>query len=306
MAAALVSTLYFRFMARGAIPDPSPLLESLLARADQLGRVTDWRADVFRVFAPCHAAIVDPVVAAPVAMFAAHGAIKGAWVCMATPVRYTADMSSVRLPREGILRLDAPAAAALAGDFNRVWRDSGVSMQVGRFADLFCTFDAPMSVVTHDPEIVLDRYIEDFLPHGTDAHRLRRLMSEMEMWLFEHAATRAPAMRPGQIPNGLWLWGGGTPLRSVPAPDLHAAGEDALFNYYSGDVSQGGVVIAPRPGSEAWRDALAQWLAPALAGLKSGRLTRLLLSADDRCFAVSSRSQRRFWRRRRLWTEHFD
>jgi hypothetical protein len=213
-------------------------------------------------------------------------------------------MSNVRLAPDGILRLGVAAAAALALDFNRVWRDSGICMQVGRFADLFCIIDAPLNVATYDPEGVLDRHIEEFLPQGPDAPRLRRLMSETEMWLFEHAALGAPA-GAAPVANGLWLWGGGAVRTVAPLHDLKCAGTDAVFSYFGGDVSRGGVVAAPSPGSAEWLAAEAQWLQPAVSGLKSGRLTRILLSAADRCFTVRSSSLRRFWRRQRPWNEYF-
>jgi hypothetical protein len=300
-----VSSLYFRFTARAAAAHASPLLERLLARADSPTVVTDWRADALQ----SQASAVEPFAAAPIALFAAHGPSSGAWACIATPVHYTAEMSNVRLAPDGILRLDAAAAAALALDFNRVWRDSGICMQVGRFADLFCIFDAPLSVATYDPEGVLDRHIEEFLPQGPDAPRLRRLMSEIEMWLFEHAALGAPARgapaRAAPVANGLWLWGGGGMRTVAPLHDLKCAGTDAVFSYFGGDVSRGGVVAAPSPGSAEWLAAETQWLQPAVSGLKSGRLTRILVSAADRCFTVRSSSLRRFWRRQRPWNEYF-
>jgi hypothetical protein len=193
----------------------------------------------------------------------------------------------------------------LALDFNRIWRDSGIAMKVGRFADLFCIFDAPLRVSTQDPEAVLDRHIEDFLPQGADAPRLRRLMSEIEMWLFEHAAAGASQARHSSTANGLWLWGGGA-LRTAPALlDLRSAGEDAMFSYFNGDVSRGGVVVAPRPDSAEWPAAEARWLEPAVTALKSGQVKRLLLSGDERCFTIRAANLRRFWRRDRPWTEHF-
>jgi hypothetical protein len=264
----------------------SPLLDRLLARADDFSVVIDWRADA--------AAAQEAFAAAPIASFAAHGAVEGSWICLATPVHYNAEMSNVRLARDGILRLEDSAAAALAADFNRVWRDSGVHMRVGRFADLFCIFDAPLRVDTHDPEAVLDRHIENFLPVGPDASRVRRLMSEIEMWLFEHAAARGSPGRNTPSVNALWLWGGGAPRTSAALPGLMTRGEDAVFSYFHGDVSHGGVVIGQM-----------QMLEPAVESLKTGRIERLFLSAADRCFSIRASNLKRFWRRARPWREHF-
>ena len=281
-----MSSLYFRFKARGDGSD-APLLSRLLTRADNFSVVQDWRVEALGL----------DVAAAPLALFAAQGVVSGAWVCFATPVHYTAEMSNVRLRQDGILRLGEPEARSLAADFNQVWHDAGVSMTVGRFADLFCLFEVPLQVTTQDPERVLGHHIEEFLPTGPDAARLRRLMSETEMWLFERA-------RPAVV-NGLWFWGGGAVRTSPDLSNLKTAGEDALFNYFQGDVSQGGIVAAPEPHSAEWPAAQVRWLEPAVAALKSGRIDQLTLSAADRSFRVTASNLRRFWRRDRAWREHF-
>jgi hypothetical protein len=280
-----VSSLYFRFNAHG--DGSAPLLSRLLSRAEPSSVVSDWRSQALGHDAP----------PAPLALFADQGGIDAAWVCFATPVHYTAEMSNVRLRQDGILRLDEPDARALAADFNRVWHDAGVSMVVGRFADLFFVFALSLQVTTHDPDQVLGHHIEEFLPTGPDAGRLRRLMSEIEMWLFER---RSPA-----LVNGLWLWGGGGALTSPQHANLKTAGDDVLFNYFHGDVSHGGIVSAPKPGSSAWPAAQSRWLEPAVAALKSGQLSELLISGADRCFRVRASNLWRFWRRDRPWNEHF-
>jgi hypothetical protein len=301
MSGALLTSLYFRIRAAAAAPQSWPLLERLLARADAKVPVTDWRADAIRSQTLSGQALSpEPFAAGPVALIAAPGQVDGAWACIATPVHYTAEMSNVRLARDGILRLDAERAAALALDFNRVWRDSGIHLGVGKFADLLCIFDRPLAVATQDPERVLDRHIEGFLAQGADAPRLRQLMSEMEMWLFEHPAMGKPS-RGAKPVNGLWLWGGGVTRGAALPEGLNCSGEDAVFSYFGGDVSRGGIVIA-----NGGANAAARELEPAVGRLKSGELERILISAGDFCYAVSRRGLRRFWRRgRRPWNEYF-
>ena len=98
-----MSAQYFRFSARPpAAPRRSLLLEQLLARADNFAHVNDWRVDAFRVIAP-QAATMPAVAAA--ALFADRGAMQAAWVCIAAPVHYLAEMSNVRLSPDGLLAL---------------------------------------------------------------------------------------------------------------------------------------------------------------------------------------------------------
>jgi hypothetical protein len=311
-----VSSHYFRFSHRSAAaPHRSPLLERLLAGADACTPVTDWRADAFRVIAPQIGTVPGPGAVPGVgaaALYAERGRVDAASVFVATPVHYVAEMRDVRLAADGILSLRQSEAEALAADFNRVWMDAGVRLVAGRCADLFCLLDEAVSVTTCEPEDVLDRHIADHLPRGAAAPRLRQLMSEMEMWLFEHPVNRtrlAEAATP--VLNGLWLWGGGPALASLPPVSGWSAGDDVFFKAFAaapdlaGGAASGVVVTAAEPGTHGWRDVESRWLEGSLADLRSGRIARLDLSAGKRCFSVSRRWNWRFWRRHRPWWESF-
>jgi hypothetical protein len=310
-----VSIHYYRFTRRGAgSPQRAPLLERLLARADTSTVVADWRAEAFRLIAPQSAM---PGVGAA-ALCAEQGLIDAASVFIATPVHYLAEMSNVRLAAHGILSLSRAEADALAADFNRVWHDAGIRLvsgrsQTPRAPDLFCVTDRVLDAVTRDPEDVLDRHIEDYLPAGPDAPRLRRLMSEIEMWLFEHAVNRTRAADAAPAVNGLWLWGGGPALASLPPVEGWTAGEDPFVTAFgtrpelpsAANPASGVVVIDAEPGTDAWRDAESRWLERSFADLRAGRIARLVLSAGDRCYSVRGRWNWRPWRRRRPWWEFF-
>ena len=303
-----MSTHYFRFTRYGAVNrQRSQLLERLLARADESTAVTDWRADAFRLIAPTMTSM--PGVGAA-ALYADIGAVDAASVFLATPVHYVAEMSNVRLPADGILSLGQTEADALAVNFNRVWNDAGIRLLAGRSADLYCLVDQALDLTTHDPEEVLDQRIENHLPTGTAASRLSQLMSEIEMWLFEHAVNQSRTAKAAAVVNGLWLWGGGPPLTSLPPVDGWTAGDDPFFSAFAGrretsGAASGVMVTAAEPGSAEWRDVESSWLERSLADLRSGRIARLDLSAGGRCFSVGARWNWRRWRRHRPWWEHF-
>lgn len=312
-----MASQYFRFLARGAASCRAPLLERLLARADDWAPVADWRAEAFRVIAP-QAACMPAVAAA--ALRDDRGAVDtvavdAAWVCVATPVHYTAEMASVRLSADGMLALSPALAETLASDFNRIWQGSGIRMMaaVGTApvsAHLFCIFDRALEVLTRDPEDVLDRHIEEFLPTGADSARLRQLISETEMWLFEHAANRARTQSGLPVINGLWFWGGGAPIASLPAVQGWAAGDDLFFNAFSGPregkFQNGVAAVGCAPGSDRWPEVESRWLRPAIDQLRAGRIERLQVCAADRCFTLTARALRRFWRRTKPWWESFE
>jgi hypothetical protein len=316
----------------------SALLERLLARASAPIPVADWRREAFAVIAG-DGAVMPAIARALLADDAVVGA--GAWVCLATPVHLVAGMSSVTLPEAGVLALSVAEAGALASDFNREFVGAGVKMLVRETAQaraagpmraaaqarevgsvrevapapgglLLCVFDRVLDVATQTPEVALGRDVFEYQATGSDASRLRRVMSEMEMWLFDHAVNRARASRAMLPITGLWLWGGGPAKTPLPAVHGWVSGGDTFFSAFGdlagfpGEGGAGVVVNAERPGDGDWPEAESRWLIPALAALRAGRIDRIELSAADRRLTVRKGFGRRWWRRPRPWWESFD
>ena len=251
-----------------------------------------------------------PPIAAAV-LHASGGPMAGEWVCVATPVHFLAGMTSVTMPDGGTLDVSRSDIEVLAVDFNRVFGGGGVRLRVARSGVLLCAFDEALQVTTHDPEDVVGRDVFSFQPEGTGARRLRRLMSEIEMWLFDHDVNRTRAAHALPPITGLWLWGGGSMLSAMPAVHGWTAGEDPLFaaffveTEFPSEASCGVVVCTECPGSAAWIDVERRWLAPTIASLQSGRIDRLELSAGRQCFTIGKGFGRRFWCRPRPWWESF-
>jgi hypothetical protein len=304
------STRYLRFTANSAAsPQRCLLLERLLARADASVPVDDWRADAFRVIAS-PGALMPGVAAA--ALYADCGAVPGATAFIATPVHYVAEMNNVRLSAAGVLSLSASEALALARDFDRLWQDAGIRLLAGRGGALYCVTDRPLPATTQDPQQIQGRHIADHLPAGPAAPRLRQLMSEIEMWLFDHPVNRARAAAAQPAVNGLWLWGGGAALASLPPLEGWTAGDDLYFKALGAGMPEeraslgsGVVVIGAAPGTARWGDAESRWLERSAADLRARRIAGIAFSSGNRRFRVNARSRWRFWRARRPWWEYF-
>ena len=164
----------------------------------------------------------------------------------------------------------------------------------------------PAQIARDDADDVGDVFRREADPVGADvdgAARLRQLMSEIEMWLFEHAVNGARTAGAAPAVNGLWLWGGGPALTSLPAVAGRTAGNDVFFRAFESRpglphaAASAVFVIDAEPGTDQWRDAESRWLKSSVAALRAGRIERLVLSAGTRCFSVSARWRRRFWRR---------
>jgi hypothetical protein len=196
--------VYFRIAARG-IPAAlrAPALERLLARADPTGG--PWRTEAFRAIA---ADGEDPPPIAVAQWRASGHTLEPGWVALATPVHLVAGMSSVCLPTDGILELDASEADTLAAGFNRAFGGQGARLARGLGSGLLCAFDERLAVHTTPPDEALGGDIWPHQPRGEGSAALRRLAAEIEMWLFDHAVNAARRARGVPVISALWLWVG--------------------------------------------------------------------------------------------------
>lgn len=236
-------------------------------------------------------------------------------------MRLVAGMSSVHLPADGLLEIDPSEADALASDFNRSFAGGGSRLVRGSGSSLFCVFDAPLTADMTPPDEALGSDVWAHQPRGQSSAELRRLGTEIEMWLFDHELNAARRARGLPLISALWLWGAGALGAPLPRVAGWAAGDDALFSAFDrrsqypraagagaggSDASKSGVVVmAAWPGTAAWQDSEHRWLMPALDDLKAGYLSGIEISAGDSSFSLSARGLRRFWRRSRPWWQSF-
>jgi hypothetical protein len=219
-------------------------------------------------------------------------------------------MVSVRLPANGLIELTAAEALHLAQEFNRAFGDGAQRLIAAPSGRLYCVLEAATSSVTSDPLAVRGRDIGPRLPAGPDGARLRRLMSEIEMWLFEHALNRARVSMDAMPITGLWLWGGGAPLAQLPQLNGWTAGSDVMFGVWPGEQSfprqprSGIIVLDAEPGTAAWRTVERTWLVPALTALRAGRIRQLDLGIGEQQLVLHAGWSLRFWRRARPWWEY--
>jgi hypothetical protein len=183
---------------------------------------------------------------------------------------------------------------------------------------------------THDPARLLDSDIGHALPGGsTAAGELRRLGTEIEMWLHSSPVNAAREKAGQRRISSLWLWGGGA-LRThaiganaFEERQFHLRGEDdhvqALHNLLCAETphpvpgrfeeltgeGQHYVELAPMSGNpqSALPELDRNWFAPARTALSAGALGELRIVANDRQFVIGARARWKFWRRRRNWLE---
>jgi hypothetical protein len=177
----------------------SAALERRLARARHRSLAeSGWRSWLAQ-------ALGHPEIAGqPPARFASGE--PGAW--FATPVHLVAGVDHVQMAARGWLRLSAAECEALARDFAAVFSMPPLTLQPAGAEGFVLRGMVPTDAVTHDPARVLGADIAPGLPAGSGASLLRKLGSEIELWLHDHAVNRARVARAERPVTTLWLWGG--------------------------------------------------------------------------------------------------
>ncbi len=148
-----------------------------------------------------------------------------AWI--ATPVHLIAGLTSLHLDRRSILRLPTADLESFANDFNRTFAGSDLFLQPLPSGDFLLHGPATLTGSTTEPARALAADLEASLPKGTDAKPLKRLGSELEMWL--HATPHNEVrQRRGEVPvSALWLWGGGPHIAFDARPSTNATSQSA-------------------------------------------------------------------------------
>jgi hypothetical protein len=269
-------------------------------------------------------------IEAPVAPLAALGAGMdpgGRFVIRADPLTMRVTHDDVRIDAR-VDDLDAAEAGELRAMLDAHFGAEGLAFHAPRPDAWFATSAVVRPVAATPLEAAIGRPLRPCLPHGIDAARWRRWLTEAQMLLHEHplAARTHPV-------NGLWFSGGGTtgasfPDPARPEPAARAPGASTTVVADAGrdaDVARGLAALARHdvaplrgladalaanqgaarlvvvlrrvdPGSDA--SSACAPVGEALRALDSGFIGGMRLVADGRGVAASwSTAKSSFWRR---------
>ena len=296
-----------------------PHLDWLLRFAGRVDRVRDWRswlsADLGRVD------LARMTVAQACAQGLPDSLSSNAW--LATPVHLEARIDHVRLADRGLLRLTADERDSWRQDFTRAFGPEYALHDSGERGFLLSGASASR-VASVDPARLLDADIGRALPTGPSAGELRRLGTEIEMWLHGAPGNTARELQRQRRISAFWLWGGGESMPVNVNTSPHAAprffGGDAYLSALAGspvpappvsfaalDAGESRCVVELAPMSGTKGESLAaldsNWFGPAREALNQGGLDSLDLIANDRWFRISTGSGWRIWRRRSSWLD---
>jgi hypothetical protein len=252
-------------------------------------------------------------------------------IWFATPVHLIAGLTNLHLDRRSVLRLPEHELAQLTDDFARVFGDSEFSMEPTSYGILLMRARSAIEAATTEPARAAVGDLQTSLPTGPNGAVLRRLGAELEMWLHGHPINQQRSTR-GELPlSTLWLWGGGPSqnIQSARAPSRqsdvgfgsdpyfmglwHIEGSERLAlperlpNFSSHPRAQRMALILEAISVlhanpqwtmfEALADLDRRFISPALAMLRSGEVSTVILLANDIELRIGRRDHLRFWRR---------
>lgn len=301
---------------------PLPALSRLLGRGRRwsLPGEEAWQADMFD--------LDEPLPAAALRLLGDGGWPGDAtWLCL-DPVHLRVAERMIIVDDPSRLALTAEEDAALRQAVAPLFEPLG-EMVAPRPGHWHLRMTAPAMIETRPLYQAAGRPAEPTLPGGADGPAWRKLLAEAQPLLHAHPVNRVREANGRPTVNTLWPWGPGR----LPAPASHGTRRsfDRIWAdepILKGLAVRAGISCETPParftmasgrvlarldhlsGSLAyfdamsWREALtrleADWLAPALAALRSGRCGRLTLIATghDRATALAATPHDlwRFWR----------
>lgn len=274
-----------------------------------------WRGLMARGLGRSDLVAVDPaeVVAA------ALGAGEGGEPWLVSPLHLVPGLKTVHLAPGGLLCLPPDEAAQLCADFDREFAADALRLRPAGDAGFLLQGLSAAGALTVEPQRLLGDSLEEALPGGAGGGVLRAFLTECEMWLHALPLNRRRSARGDPPVTTLWPWGGGTPLReplAIVRSDAHWPRVWADETWVKALGTLAGQTVEPMPqdatallaeGAESGCAVLPvmahglasldrRFLVPAAEALRTGRLRRLTVAADDRAVSVTAGDRHRFWR----------
>lgn len=310
-----------------------PMLEKLLSRG-QTERCPghDYLTTLFSLFGYPPSAEADLPIGA-VNIHADAEASEGCWM-RADPVHLRPDRDRLLLFHHERLDITPEEADELSKRFNAHFNEEPFRLLAPEPEHWYLQLDHCPDLKTHHLDQVVGHHIEPFMPKGEDARRWRQWLNEMQMLLFQSPVNQRRESSGRLTINGIWLSGvgrlptmGQCPFAKVMGDERSARGLARLAHIEIEPVPGEGETLWNPSGDNlmvltdlvqpvldadpiAWREAIQrveQMAVSAIAELQRNKQAELLIyPCNGQAYHVTHQSLRRFWRRSKKLTEHFE
>lgn len=230
----------------------------------------------------------------------------------ADPVELRADLAAVYFIGTKHLMFAAAALNELTNHLQTLLALDGLHLYAPHAHRWYLAMKQDPEIITALPEYVMGKDISNFLPKGKRATYWCKLLTELQMLLYQ--ADHISGV------NGVWLWGGGAlPAASsriwnyIGASDPLTKGlslltkqivlqSPASFEEYQIGSSLAGehlLVFLEEKTPVEWE---ALWFSPLLTSLKRGEFATIgLYPHPSVCYQLTPWTSRYFWKRWRGW-----
>ena len=287
-----------------------------------------WLAQRFGLQAGLAQGGSPPVAPAAMASFGLEPG-QGLWF-MLQPAHLHVARDHLVLTDQRQLALDEDESRALFDSAHALLAETGAPLLYGDAGTWFLRASEWTGLQTSTMDAACGHNIDIWMPKGTGERAWRKLQNAIQMEWHAHPVNESRAARGAKPVNSVWLWGGGAPDAAMPVSDYShawglsgwtralAAGVPMSAPRLEQDAPAAVIGAAPRRGLllldtliapalagdwsawiERWHALEAEWLAPLLAALQTGKLDALTLILNDShrllTIAASRASLRKFW-----------
>lgn len=235
------------------------------------------------------------------------GDAAGACWVRADPAYVVPDMQGARLMGYGeALSPEATDAAALLPALKPIFGDAGFLLDAPEPSRWYLRLSPEAQLPDFvPPSRVLGDDLFDHLPPGEAGRRWRALLTEVQVVLHQHPWNEGRVALGKPAINSLWFWGGGVLPHAVSSPHRQVRSREPLIRALaqaSGISDESGNqqvdALVDLRNLRSLEQFSAEVVAPLLAAMRRGELSRLVLDFQDGERFTLDRGQRwRFWRR---------
>lgn len=253
---------------------------------------------------------------APVSAFGSRVGEAGEYWMQLEPVHFAAGLDRLSfLPLSGAAAVQVAERAVLAPLLAGHLRSCGMELQTLVDGGWAARCERSWQLDTTNPDAASAAELDRVMPKGADAGPLRRLMTELQMVLHDHAVNDARARLGLPAINAVWFWGAARMPQPKSVRALPLAAGDApylrgLYDLHNQSVEPGPTTCDALLASTATSERVLavvpcmdlptfeqQWIAPLVDALASRRIARLDLILDSWLLQLDRGALRRFWRK---------